>query len=59
MKKMFGEHGWLGKSPDEVNTKTTPKPRKEKVSMMNKLRNKLGEIVRRPFLVPKSIANDT
>ena len=58
MKKMFGEHGWLGKSPDEVQehklrskkSSTTRKEdsaqRQKKPSIMGKLKNKLEEIVR-------------
>ena len=56
MKKMFGEHGWLGQSPDE---KFDPKLRSKKsfvthmdfahrpkkIGMMGKLKNKFEEIV--------------
>lgn len=45
MKKMFGENGWLGKSPDEkpvLNLRS-----KKKVGMMEKLKNKFEEIVSR------------
>jgi hypothetical protein len=58
MKKMFGEHGWLGQSPDE---KPDPKlrskksfvthmdfaSRPKKIGMMEKLKNKFEEIVSR------------
>ena len=52
MKKMFGEHGWLGRSPDEADEaklrakKSTPS-RKEKSSIMGKLKTKLEELVSR------------
>lgn len=54
MKKMFGEHGWLGRTPTEgyqypkqrVKTPDVqPSPRKEKISMMGKIRSKFGEFV--------------
>lgn len=50
MKKMFGEHGWLGKSPDEVDDvklqyQKASAPRKEKRSVIGKIRNKFDEIV--------------
>jgi hypothetical protein len=47
MKKMFGENGWLGRSPAEApeTTDNVVIDRKEKRTMMGKLRNKLGEIV--------------
>lgn len=54
MKKMFGENGWLGRSPAEAqeNVRQNQKaaaaastPKKEKVSMMGKLKTKLGEFV--------------
>lgn len=58
MKKMFGDHGWLGQSPNEVQehkliSKNSSMVRKEeatrrqkKPSMIGKLKNKLEEIVR-------------
>jgi hypothetical protein len=50
MKKMFGEHGWLGRSPDELEavklkSKKSSLGRKEKSSVMGKLRTKIGELV--------------
>lgn len=50
-KKMFGDHGWLGFSPEENVIKEKldnekPSRTREKTSMMGKLRNKLGELVR-------------
>ena len=50
MKKMFGEHGWLGRTPEELEVgKTPPKKysqgRKEKRSVMGKLRIKIEEFV--------------
>lgn len=50
MKRMFGEHGWLGRSPDELEavklkTKKSSLGRKEKASVMGKLRTKLEELV--------------
>ena len=56
MKKMFGENGWLGQSPDEKpNPKLRPKKpfvthmdfanRPKKIGMMEKLKNKFEEIV--------------
>jgi len=50
MKKMFGEHGWLGRSPDELNaaklkSKKPSSARKEKTSVMEKLRTKFEELV--------------
>jgi hypothetical protein len=44
MKKMFGENGWLGKSPDEKPDLKLPSKRKV-VGMMEKLKNKFEEIV--------------
>lgn len=52
MKKMFGEHGWLGQSPnDETEQILRPKnsPSRKKNTMMGKLKNKLEEIVRGLF----------
>jgi len=58
MKKMFGENGWLGKSPNErpdLNLRSK-KPfithvdfahRQKKTGMMEKLKNKFDEIVRK------------
>lgn len=56
MKKMFGDHGWLGQSPDEkpeqrLKSKKSFAPRngeassQKKITMMGKLKNKLEEIV--------------
>jgi hypothetical protein len=50
MKKMFGEHGWLGRSPDEVQIGKLPSKKsflaqKEKGSVMEKLRTKIEEFV--------------
>jgi hypothetical protein len=50
MKKMFGENGWLGRSPDEASqvklrSKKPSYPQKEKITMMGKLRIKLEEFV--------------
>lgn len=50
MKKMFGENGWLGRSPDEISdvkaqVKKASMQHKDKPTMMGKLRNKLGEFV--------------
>lgn len=43
MKKMFGENGWLGKSPDEKPVLNL-RPKK-KVGMMEKIKNKFEEMV--------------
>ncbi|RKF56873.1 hypothetical protein GcM3_192018 [Golovinomyces cichoracearum] len=60
-KKMFGEKGWLGVSPDEALKSGKSEPEKysrlrEKTSMMNKLRNKLGELAEKADLnsIPSS-----
>jgi len=57
MKKMFGEHGWLGLSPDEVKEQKLESKKssiacneesssqQKKTTMFGKLKNKLGEIV--------------
>ena len=57
MKKLFGENGWLGLSPDEnigqnLKHKKASLPRKDeplnghkKPSMMSKIKSKLEEIV--------------
>lgn len=49
MKKMFGENGWLGRSPAEapemVHQNNENAAVKEKKSMMGKIKTKLGEIV--------------
>jgi hypothetical protein len=50
MKKMFGEHGWLGRSPDEldavnIKSKKPSSGRKEKKSVMGKLKTKFEELV--------------
>lgn len=50
MKRMFGEHGWLGRSPDksQVGKQSSEKSsagRKEKSSVMGKLRSKIEELV--------------
>ena len=57
MKKMFGEHGWLGQSPEEArhlhSQKKPPMTRKDtsfsqvkKTSLMDKIKNKIDELVR-------------
>jgi hypothetical protein len=53
MKKMFGEHGWLGRSPDEVQvgklqSKKYSVGRKEKSSVIGKIRTKIEELVSTP-----------
>jgi hypothetical protein len=50
MKKMFGEYGWLGRSPDELqagklSSKKSAPGRKEKTSVMGRLRTKIEELV--------------
>lgn len=59
MKKMFGENGWLGKTPNEAQEiyqkhghkpKQSPSGGKEKPTMIGRLKNKLGEIVSFLFL---------
>jgi hypothetical protein len=56
MKKMFGQGGWLGESPDEVlEHNLRPKkfnarsnatsPNRKKTTMIGKIKNKLEEIV--------------
>jgi len=49
MKKMFGEHGWLGRTPNEIqdikHLKQSPLSGREKTSIMGKLMTKLGEFV--------------
>jgi hypothetical protein len=50
MKRMFGEHGWLGRSPDESqvgkhSSEKSSAGRKEKSSVMGKLRSKIEELV--------------
>ncbi|KAH7336383.1 hypothetical protein BKA65DRAFT_538514 [Rhexocercosporidium sp. MPI-PUGE-AT-0058] len=56
MKKMFGENGWLGKSPDELQDVKLQVKRaamqKDKPTMMGKLRNKLGEFAEKADLSP-------
>ncbi|KAH9224493.1 hypothetical protein DL95DRAFT_452248 [Leptodontidium sp. 2 PMI_412] len=57
MKKMFGENGWLGKSPDEIQDvklqiKRAAAMQKDKPTMMGKLRNKLGEFAEKADLSP-------
>lgn len=60
MKKMFGENGWLGQSPNEKIEIKSPKKKlfplgngdlqgRKKTTMMGKLKNKLEEIVRKPI----------
>lgn len=62
MKKMFGEHGWLGQSPNEKPApKIQPKksfvrtsgdlPGKKKPTMIGRLKSKLEEIVSLPTSV--------
>jgi hypothetical protein len=43
MKKMFGENGWLGKSPNEMPDLGLRS--RKKIGMMEKLKNKFEEIV--------------
>ncbi|CZT51292.1 uncharacterized protein RSE6_12416 [Rhynchosporium secalis] len=57
MKKMFGENGWLGKSPDEIQdvkiqVKKAAALQKDKPTMMGKLMNKLGEFAEKADLSP-------
>ncbi|KAE8453493.1 hypothetical protein EG329_010354 [Mollisiaceae sp. DMI_Dod_QoI] len=59
MKKMFGEHGWLGRSPQEatetvLQNKKAFADRKEKVTMMGKLKTKLEEFAEKADLSPMS-----
>ncbi|KAE9380467.1 hypothetical protein N431DRAFT_324272 [Stipitochalara longipes BDJ] len=59
MKKMFGENGWLGRSPDELDavklkSKKSSSARKEKSSVMEKLRNKFEELAEKADLSPTS-----
>lgn len=56
MKKMFGEHGWLGRSPNEaqegnLQSKKSSHGRKEKSSVMGKLRTKIEELVSTPSIL--------
>jgi hypothetical protein len=62
MKKMFGEHGWLGRSPDELEavklkSKKSSLGRKEKSSVMGKLRTKIGELVSTFTIIQISCTN--
>ncbi|KAJ5053975.1 uncharacterized protein L3040_000264 [Drepanopeziza brunnea f. sp. 'multigermtubi'] len=59
MKKMFGENGWLGRSPDEIadvkrQVKKAAAEHKDKPSMMGKLRHKLGEFAEKADISPSS-----
>ena len=49
MKKMFGENGWLGKTPDEAqDAKLQSKKsssQQKKTTMMEKIKNKLDDLV--------------
>jgi hypothetical protein len=56
MKKMFGENGWLGRSPNEAQegnfqSKKSSHGRKEKSSVMGKLRTRIEEFVSTPFVL--------
>ncbi|KAK0109793.1 hypothetical protein ONS95_002467 [Cadophora gregata] len=64
MKKMFGENGWLGKSPDEIQdvklqVKKAATMQKDKPTMMGKLRNKLGEFAEKADLSPGRAARSS
>ncbi|PVH88715.1 hypothetical protein DL98DRAFT_622222 [Cadophora sp. DSE1049] len=64
MKKMFGENGWLGKSPDEIQdvklqVKKAAAMQKDKPTMMGKLRNKLGEFAEKADLSPSRAARSS
>ncbi|CCU82231.1 hypothetical protein BGHDH14_bgh00412 [Blumeria hordei DH14] len=57
MKKMFGENGWLGQSPNDFQTRNSRQTSKsswskETTSMMGKLRNKIGELAEKADLSP-------
>ncbi|KAI6714907.1 hypothetical protein JHW43_002561 [Diplocarpon mali] len=57
MKKMFGENGWLGRSPDEISevkrqVKKAAAEQKDRPSMMGKLRSKLGEFAEKADISP-------
>ncbi|KAL2068888.1 hypothetical protein VTL71DRAFT_15226 [Oculimacula yallundae] len=57
MKKMFGENGWLGRSPDEIQdvklqVKKAAALQKDKPTMMGKFMNKLGEFAEKADLSP-------
>lgn len=59
MKIMFGEHGWLGRSPDELQGEKhsfnkSSAGRKEKSSVMGKLRSKIEELAEKADLSPTS-----
>jgi hypothetical protein len=57
MKKMFGEHGWLGSSPSEIlpslqSTKSAQKIDKpKKTGMMEKIKNKIEGFVSAYFAI--------
>lgn len=68
MKKLFGEKGFFGESPEEMrkqnakkaaSTRTGNKPSnaQKKIGVMDKLKNKLGEIVSRVHFVKRKHAN--
>jgi hypothetical protein len=67
MKRMFGEHGWLGRSPDELqvgkhSSKKSSAGRKEKSSVMGKLRSKIEELVSVVIIIARNLiltARDT
>ncbi|KAK2627950.1 hypothetical protein QTJ16_002596 [Diplocarpon rosae] len=57
MKKMFGENGWLGRSPDEIaevkrQVKKAASEQRDRPSMMGKLRSKLGEFAEKADISP-------
>jgi hypothetical protein len=49
MKKMFGENGWLGKTPDEAQDaklqSKKPSSQQKKTTMMEKIKHKLDDFV--------------
>lgn len=67
MKIMFGEHGWLGRSPDELQGEKhsfnkSSAGRKEKSSVMGKLRSKIEELVSVVIIIARNLiltARDT
>jgi hypothetical protein len=64
---MFGEHGWLGRSPDELqvekhSSKKSSAGQKEKSSVMGKLRSKIEELVSVVIIIARNLiltARDT
>ncbi len=60
MKRMFGEHGWLGRSPDELqagkhSSKKSSAGRNEKSSVMGKLRSKIEELVSVVIIISRNL----